>query len=58
MNQRHLVQTCQRSIDGGEILLGGADIARLSRRQLRPIRKRVQMVFQDPYASLDPRQRD
>jgi peptide/nickel transport system ATP-binding protein len=44
-------------IDGGEIWLGGADIAQLSRRQLRPIRKRVQMVFQDPYASLDPRQR-
>jgi peptide/nickel transport system ATP-binding protein len=44
-------------IDDGEILLGGADIAQLSRRQLRPIRKRVQMVFQDPYASLDPRQR-
>jgi peptide/nickel transport system ATP-binding protein len=44
-------------IDGGEILLGGVDIAQLSRRQLRPVRKRVQMVFQDPYASLDPRQR-
>ena len=44
-------------IDGGEILLGGVDITQLSRRQLRPIRKRVQMVFQDPYASLDPRQR-
>jgi peptide/nickel transport system ATP-binding protein len=44
-------------IDGGEIWLGGADIAQLSRRQLRPVRKRVQMVFQDPYASLDPRQR-
>jgi peptide/nickel transport system ATP-binding protein len=44
-------------IDGGEIVLDGADIAQLSRRQLRPIRKRVQMVFQDPYASLDPRQR-
>ncbi|WP_213737214.1 ABC transporter ATP-binding protein [Bradyrhizobium sp. dw_411] len=44
-------------IDSGEILLDGADIAQLSRRQLRPIRKRVQMVFQDPYASLDPRQR-
>src|SRR6202165_5867087 len=44
-------------IDGGDILLGGADIAKLSRRQLRPVRKRVQMVFQDPYASLDPRQR-
>jgi peptide/nickel transport system ATP-binding protein len=44
-------------IDGGEIMLGGEDIAHLSRRQLRPVRKRVQMVFQDPYASLDPRQR-
>ncbi|MGA2057402.1 MAG: ABC transporter ATP-binding protein [Bradyrhizobium sp.] len=44
-------------IDGGEIRLGGEDIAQFSRRQLRPIRKRVQMVFQDPYASLDPRQR-
>jgi peptide/nickel transport system ATP-binding protein len=44
-------------IDGGEILLGGEDIAQLSRRELRPVRKRVQMVFQDPYASLDPRQR-
>ena len=44
-------------IDGGEIWLGGADIAQLSRHQLRPVRKRVQIVFQDPYASLDPRQR-
>jgi peptide/nickel transport system ATP-binding protein len=44
-------------IDSGEILLGGAHIAQFSRRELRPIRKRVQMVFQDPYASLDPRQR-
>ncbi len=44
-------------IDGGEILLDGVDIAQLSRSQLRPVRKRVQMVFQDPYASLDPRQR-
>jgi peptide/nickel transport system ATP-binding protein len=44
-------------VDCGEIKLGGEDIARLSRRQLRPVRKRVQMVFQDPYASLDPRQR-
>jgi peptide/nickel transport system ATP-binding protein len=44
-------------IDSGEILLGGIDIARLPRHRLRAIRKRVQMVFQDPYASLDPRQR-
>ncbi len=44
-------------VDAGSIRLDGTDIARWSRRQLRPVRKRVQMVFQDPYASLDPRQR-
>ncbi len=44
-------------VDSGEVLLGGEALARLSRRQLRPYRRRVQMVFQDPYASLDPRQR-
>jgi peptide/nickel transport system ATP-binding protein len=45
------------AVDAGEILLAGHDIARLGRRELRPYRKRVQMVFQDPYGSLDPRQR-
>jgi len=44
-------------IDAGEILLFGHDIAPLTRWRLRPYRKRIQMVFQDPYASLDPRQR-
>ena len=44
-------------VDSGEILLSGRDIARFGRRELRPYRKRIQMVFQDPYASLDPRQR-
>ncbi|HVY15203.1 MAG TPA: ABC transporter ATP-binding protein [Rhodopila sp.] len=44
-------------VDDGEILLSGRDIAHLNRWQLRPIRKRIQMVFQDPYGSLDPRQR-
>ncbi len=45
------------TVDDGEILLAGRDIAQMTRSQLRPIRKRVQMVFQDPYGSLDPRQR-
>ncbi|MEQ1406874.1 oligopeptide/dipeptide ABC transporter ATP-binding protein [Neorhizobium sp. Rsf11] len=40
----------------GEIRLEGWDIAGMDDRQLRPIRKSVQMVFQDPYASLNPRQ--
>ena len=44
-------------IDSGEILLSGHNVGDLSARQMRPHRKRVQMVFQDPYASLDPRQR-
>jgi peptide/nickel transport system ATP-binding protein len=45
---------------GGEILFrtaGGepVDLARLSRRELGPLRRQIQMIFQDPYASLNPR---
>jgi peptide/nickel transport system ATP-binding protein len=46
---------------GGEVLLGGeadaggADIALMPAAQLRPLRRRVQIVFQDPYRSLNPR---
>jgi peptide/nickel transport system ATP-binding protein len=39
----------------GAIRLGPTDIARLPERQLRPHRRRVQIVFQDPYRSLNPR---
>ena len=38
----------------GVIDLDGTDLAQLSEKQLRPMRHRVQMVFQDPYGSLDP----
>ncbi|MFJ6182033.1 ATP-binding cassette domain-containing protein [Streptomyces sp. NPDC092295] len=38
----------------GRIVLDGTDIAGLAERRLRPLRRRVQMVFQDPYGSLDP----
>lgn len=41
--------------DSGEVLLNGADISQLSRRALRPHRSAIQMVFQDPFASLNPR---
>ena len=41
--------------DVGEIRVGDTDFGRLSHRALRKARRRVQMVFQDPYGSLDPR---
>jgi peptide/nickel transport system ATP-binding protein len=40
----------------GRIAFGGRDITRLSGHALRPIRADMQMIFQDPYESLDPRQ--
>jgi oligopeptide/dipeptide ABC transporter ATP-binding protein len=39
----------------GTIRFEGRDISRLSHRQLRPLRREMQMIFQDPYASLNPR---
>ncbi|HEV8542613.1 MAG TPA: ATP-binding cassette domain-containing protein, partial [Verrucomicrobiae bacterium] len=39
----------------GEIFFAGVNIARLSRRSLRPMRRNFQMIFQDPYGSLDSR---
>ena len=41
----------------GTIRLDGADITHLDTGAMRPHRKRMQMVFQDPYASLNPRMR-
>lgn len=40
---------------GGRILFEGEDITRLSQRQFRKLRPNIQMVFQDPYSSLNPR---
>ena len=42
--------------DAGEVLLDGADIAHMKAGRLRPLRRRIQMVFQDPFSSLNPRQ--
>jgi peptide/nickel transport system ATP-binding protein len=41
--------------DSGSIRFRGAEIARLSNRDLRPLRRDMQIIYQDPYESLDPR---
>jgi ABC-type oligopeptide transport system ATPase subunit len=40
--------------DGGQILLDGEDISTLSQKQMKAYRRRLQVVFQDSYSSLDP----
>ena len=44
------------AVDGGQMLFNGIDIASLSAHAFRPLRKDIQMIFQDPFASLNPRQ--
>lgn len=41
-------------VTGGEILYKGKDIAKLNERELKPYRRKMQVIFQDPYASLNP----
>ena len=43
------------AFDAGRIIFDGEDITRLSMRRMRRFRKHMQMVFQDPFSSLDPR---
>lgn len=40
---------------GGQIIFNGQDITKYSSKEMVPLRKKMQMIFQDPYASLDPR---
>ena len=53
--------SCARTIiriyepTSGKIILGGEDISSMSQKQLLPYRRRMQMIFQDPYASLNAR---
>jgi oligopeptide transport system ATP-binding protein len=42
---------------GGRIVFDGQDITKLSRKDMRPVRRELMMVFQDPYASLNARKR-
>ena len=44
------------ALDGGQMLFDGQDIAPLPEARFRPQRKHLQMIFQDPFASLNPRQ--
>lgn len=46
-----------RRPDGGEVLFEGRELTTLTERELRPLRPRMQPVFQDPYGSLSPRHR-
>ena len=53
--------SCARSVirvydpTGGKIIFDGEDITHMSQRELQPRRKKMQMIFQDPYASLNAR---
>jgi oligopeptide/dipeptide ABC transporter ATP-binding protein len=44
-------------LTSGTVDFDGRDISKLSRSELRPIRREIQMIFQDPYGSLNPRRR-
>jgi peptide/nickel transport system ATP-binding protein/oligopeptide transport system ATP-binding protein len=46
-----------QALDSGEVLFAGQDLAKLDGTALRQVRKNLQMVFQDPFASLNPRMR-
>ena len=44
-------------ITSGRVIFDGQDLTRLSPRRMRPFRREMQMIFQDPYGSLNPRRR-
>ncbi|MDM5224015.1 ATP-binding cassette domain-containing protein [Peribacillus sp. NJ11] len=44
-------------VTSGQILFEGRDLASLSRKEIKPFRKDIQMIFQDPYSSLNPKKR-
>jgi oligopeptide transport system ATP-binding protein len=54
-----LCRTVMKLIEptSGSVTFMGEDITQLGRRSMRPVRREMQMIFQDPYASLNPRKR-
>jgi oligopeptide transport system ATP-binding protein len=47
---------CQlQSVTSGRVVFEGEDLSRMSSRRLRQVRRQLQIIFQDPFASLDPR---
>src|SRR5256714_75997 len=56
-DDRDHVQACHLDPTDGRIVFDGRDITRLSRADMRPYRREMMMIFQDPYASLNPRKR-
>jgi len=44
-------------LTSGKIVFDGTDISRISQAKMRPLRREIQMIFQDPYGSLNPRRR-
>jgi len=52
-----VARTVMRLVEptAGTIRLGGTDVTRLSKAEMRPFRRQMQMVFQDPFSSLNPR---
>ncbi len=53
--------TCARTVirmydvTGGRVVLDGTDITKMKQKELKPLRRKMQMIFQDPYASLNAR---
>jgi peptide/nickel transport system ATP-binding protein len=55
--KRHLGRALLRLLEptSGQVLYGGVDVTSLSKKEMQKIRSKMQIIFQDPYSSLNPR---